>query len=426
MDDRIHAWVQANRESVVGCLRQLVAIETQNLAPYGNEQKGQAAVAALLHALGCEVDVYPIDSVPGLLEHPRYWAQRPCTDRPNVMGIRRGTGAGRSLLLSGHIDTVPVGPDPWTKAPWGGEVAEGRLWGLGAYDMKAGLAAALMAVKALNDCGIRLQGDLLVESVVDEEFGGCNGSLAARLKYNADLAVVPEPTNLAVCPAHLGGLMLRVTFQGRPGWGFSPEKPIDPVDAIARFIRVLNDWAAHRLTTTPVPALYAPGYTLPVAVNQLQAGDVSLPLFADRVPSHAWLTTWIECYPGTQQADVLRNLQAFYAKAQGADPVLARFEPEWRPLRWLDGSQIPADHPGVQAFAGAVGAVRGEPAVVQGAKFACDGHMFNLYSPTPVLMLGPSGGQPHSPDEFVDIESYLQLVEVFVQGAMRWCSVAGG
>ena len=221
MEELIRAWLHDHQEEVLDCLRYLVRIETQNLAPRGNEAKGQLAIAGMLRALGCEVDVYDLQSVPGLLDHPRYWADRPAMGRPNVMALRRGTGGGCSLLFSGHVDTVPVGPDPWTHDPWGGEVADGKLWGLGAYDMKAGLAASIMAVKALHDLNIHLRGDLMVESVVDEEFGGCNGTLAARLKYNAHLAVVPEPTNLVVCLAHHGGLMLRVPFHGKPGWGFS-------------------------------------------------------------------------------------------------------------------------------------------------------------------------------------------------------------
>ncbi len=420
MEELIRAWVRERRAAALDCLRYLVRIETQNLAPRGNEAKGQFAVAGMLSALGCEVDVYELQSVPGLLDHPRYWSERPATGRPNVTAVRKGSGKGRSLLFSSHVDTVPVGPDPWRRDPWGAEIADGKLYGLGAYDMKAGLAASIMVVRALQELDIRLHGDLLVESVVDEEFGGCNGTLAARLKYNADLAVVPEPTNLVVCPAHHGGLMLRVTFHGRPGWGFSPERPVDPTSAIARFVVMLNAWAAER-ATRPAPQLYTANPTLPVLINQLKAGDVSLPFFADRVPSEAWLSVWIEAYPGTTQEQIVDDLQACYRRAQATDPVLREFEPEWWPIRWLDGSAISPDHPGVMTFAAALESVQGAPAVVQGAPFACDGHIFNLYSSTPMVLLGPTGGQPHSPDEFVDVEAYLRLVETFILGALRWC-----
>jgi acetylornithine deacetylase len=158
-----------------------------------------------------------------------------------------------------------------------------------------------------------------------------------------------------------------------------------------------------------------------VLINQLKAGDVSLPFFADRVPGRAWLTLWAESYPGMTQDDVIGDLQAIYRQAQTCNEVLAAFEPQWTPIRWLDGSQVAAKHPGVTMLTDIIGAVRGQPAVVQGAPFACDGHMFNLYSPTPMVLLGPTGGQPHSPDEFVFVEDYLPLVEIFIRAAMAWC-----
>jgi acetylornithine deacetylase len=418
---QVHEWVQHERGMILDCLRYLVAIDTQNLAPQGNELEGQMAIAAMLRTLGCAVDVYEISAVPGLLQHPHYWAARPCTARPNVMGIRPGKGGGRSLMISGHMDTVPVGPEAWRHKPWGGEVEDGKLYGLGAYDMKGGLMAAVMAVKGLNDLGVSLKGDLMIESVVDEEFGGCNGTLAGRLKYNADLAIVPEPTNLIVCPAHHGGLMLRVTFAGKPGWSFSPDQPVDPIIAMAHFIQLLNDWAADRQRRVSVPDIYRANPQLPVLINQVKAGDVTLPFFADRVPGTAWVTVWAETFPGMTQHDVLADLQHFYHQAQARDPILAAFEPDWGPIRWLDGSAIATDHLGVQLLAQVTSAVCGRAAAVQGALFACDGPMFNLHSPTPMVLLGPSGGQPHSPDEFVIVDDYLRLIEIFVHTAMNWC-----
>src|SRR5205085_1512218 len=119
----------------------LVATNTENHAPFGNEQSGQMAVAGQLNLLGCEVDTYAIGSVPGLLQHPYYWAARPGVDqagnsRHNVMGIRRGSGGGKSLMFSSHMDTMPVGPDAWSKDPFGSASDDSRLWGVGSYDMK--------------------------------------------------------------------------------------------------------------------------------------------------------------------------------------------------------------------------------------------------------------------------------------------------
>jgi acetylornithine deacetylase len=159
-------------------------------------------------------------------------------------------------------------------------------------------------------------------------------------------------------------------------------------------------------------------------INQVNAGDVAQRFFADRVPSHAWLCVWIGAYPGMTQDDVVRDLRAFYQGVRGREPLLSDIEPTWEPLRWLAGSQILADHPGVQTFVDMTTAVCGEQAVLQGAPFACDGHMFNLFSRTPMFLLGPAGGNPHSPDEFVILDSYLRLIEIFIRGTLTWCAVA--
>jgi acetylornithine deacetylase len=160
-----------------------------------------------------------------------------------------------------------------------------------------------------------------------------------------------------------------------------------------------------------------------VLINQLKAGDVTLPFFADRVPGEAWLTLWAECYPGTTEAETFADLQAYYRNAQRTDPLLAKFEPIWKPIRWLDGSGIAADHPGIQMLADIIERVRDQPAIAEGALFACDGHIFNLFSPTPMVLMGPTGGQPHSPDEFIKIDDYMQLVEVFICATVEWCGI---
>lgn len=420
LNARIHDWVQNNRTPIMECLGALVALETINHASAGNEANGQSFVAATLRSLGCETDVYEIASVPGLLEHPRYWAARPCLGRPNVTAIRRGAGGGKSLLISSHIDTVGPGPDAWKHDPWG-EIADGNFYGLGAYDMKGGLAASLLTVRALNDLNIALNGDLLVESVVDEEGGGCNGSLAARLKYNADLAIIPEPTDLAVCPAHLGALILRVTFRGRSGIGIT--KPLDPTPPLARFIGWLQEWARERRKRVEVPAIYADDPNLNILVTQLQAGDVTLNFMGDRVPSSAWVNVVIAVHPGTRQNEILADLQNCYAKARQSEALLRDFEPEWEVARWLDGSAIPADDTGVQTLAREAEAVRGQ-GQIRGAGFQCDGHIFNLASPTPALIFGPKGGGAHAPDEHIEIEAYLDFVEILIRTSVAWCGVA--
>jgi acetylornithine deacetylase len=125
--------------------------------------------------------MYDIRHVRGLTSHPAFRHQRDYANRPNVGAILKGSGGGKSLLLSGHIDTVPRSSSEWTRDPFSAVIEDNRLYGLGSNDMKGGIAAMLVAVEAIREAGVRLRGDLMIESIVDEEFGGVNGTLASRL-----------------------------------------------------------------------------------------------------------------------------------------------------------------------------------------------------------------------------------------------------
>ncbi len=135
--------------------------------------------------------------------------------RSSVVGVRRGKGGGRSLHLSGHVDVVPVDPDaPWSHDPWSGEIADGRIWGRGAGDMKGGLAAYLVAAEAVAEVCGDARGDLLFSSVIEEECGG-NGLWAVlRAGYTADATLIGEPTGLDIVHAGTGVVWARLTARG--------------------------------------------------------------------------------------------------------------------------------------------------------------------------------------------------------------------
>ena len=125
-----------------------------------------------------------------------------------------GSGGGRSLTFNGHIDVVPATPEHhWTHDPWGAEIADGRMYGRGAADMKAGVVAMLGAVRALRDAGLR--GDIRIETVIEEECTG-NGAAACRARGpRTDAALIPEPFDHAALEAQVGVLWARVTIDGQ-------------------------------------------------------------------------------------------------------------------------------------------------------------------------------------------------------------------
>ena len=191
--DRIDRYIRDHQTDAVELLQALV----REPSTQGNETGVQQVVIRKLEDLGLSVDVWdpPYDE---LARHPYFVASRDTyAGSPNVVGVLKGTGGGRSLILNGHIDVVPAGDrSKWTDDPFSGAVKDGKVFGRGTTDMKGGNVSMLLAMEALIRSGIRLKGDVIFHSVIEEETGGV-GTLATVLRgYRADAALIPEPTNM--------------------------------------------------------------------------------------------------------------------------------------------------------------------------------------------------------------------------------------
>jgi acetylornithine deacetylase len=176
-------------------------------SPSGSESDAQHYLAAVARDAGLGVELWEVDPAE-LSADPDYAAADGCeSPRPNLTAVLPGNGGGRSIAISGHVDAVPTQPRHlWTHDPFGGEVEEGRMYGRGAYDMKGGLIAGLLAINAVRDCYGALPGDVVFESVLEEECTG-NGTLAARLHGpDVDAAVIVESTGEDVQIANPGVL----------------------------------------------------------------------------------------------------------------------------------------------------------------------------------------------------------------------------
>jgi acetylornithine deacetylase len=420
---QIKHWVTTHQEEILQFNRELVAIPSINLCNDGGEAAAQAYIQAALKRMDCEVDVFLPTDVEGIEEHSAYLKHRNYANRPNVVGRKKGSGGGRSLMFSGHIDTVPLADGKWSVDPFAGVVSDGKQYGLGLFDMKAGLAAAILALQAIEDIGVLLQGDVLLESVVDEEFGGANGTLACRLRgYTADLAIVPEPTNMIVCPQHQGGAMYRVSYSGQPGRGFSGEQMISPVSAGARFIEFFAKFQTyHGYKKAPNP--YFDGQSLPAYIQGIKAGYTPLSLF-DRSPASCEIDVWIQCYPDTTEKELLADFTQFYETYAAQDPLLRHAEYQIQTLiRFLPGSYIPKGHLGLSVIEQVYNALEGEAPIVKAAPFACDAFMFNHLSETPAIIWGPKGGNAHAPDEYIEIDSFLLLIQGYAGLMIEWCGI---
>ncbi len=251
------------RDEIVGFTRELIRIPTVN--PPGDCY--EACAHLLGDALGS--DGFVVDYLIAE-DRPEHSAAHP---RVNVVARRAGRRARPSIHLNGHIDVVPAGHG-WTRDPFAGVVANGRIYGRGAADMKGGIAAARFAAEAIRRAGIELTGTLEISGTVDEESGGWAGAAhlaqVGRLtSATTDYVVIPEPLGVdRICIGHRGVYWFELTTQGRIAHG---SMPFLGVSAIEHMGEVL-----HRVRTMLSPALALRVTSMPVVPNGARHATINV------------------------------------------------------------------------------------------------------------------------------------------------------
>lgn len=421
---RLDRWILAERRELLALVRDLVAFPT--LSPPGRNTAGaQAYVEEQLRALGCAVErfeVYPGD--------------------PDVVGRLPGAGGGRSLLFNGHIDVAEVGDGGggeapgWRYSPFAATEEGGRLYGRGVCDMKGGLAAALFALRAVQACGVRLRGDLLVESVIGEESGEWGTVACTERGYRADLAIVPEPTGLQPCGQ--GGVITGwITIQSpqtlhdgvrartiHAGGGLVGANAIEKM---ARVIAALNDLERHWAVTKTYPG-FAPGAT---TINPAVIEGGRHPAFmADRCA--LWVT--VHFYPDETWEGVVAEVEEQVRRAAAADLWLRDHPPTFR---WGGRSMIEergeifpavplaAGSPGLDALALAHRAVHGaDPQPAMWPSVSDAGWLASAGIPT--IVYGPGElAQAHTVNESIATDELVAAARVYARLLVAWCGLDG-
>ncbi|HET7094573.1 MAG TPA: ArgE/DapE family deacylase, partial [Thermomicrobiales bacterium] len=343
--------------------------------------------------------------------------------RPNVVGVARGRG-GRSLILNGHIDTVEIGePSQWQIDPLGGEIVDGRLFGRGACDMKAGVATNLFALAALRRVGLTPRGDVIVESVISEEDGGA-GALATVVRgITADAAVITEPTRRAIVAAHGGALMFRLRVAGRSAHACVRDEGVSAIEVFARLHQGLLAFEAQRNREIDHP-LYRPiANKIPINIGTVRAGSW---------PSSApeWLVAEGRAglVPGETLPVFKEQFSAEVARLAATDPWLRDNPPK---VEWLTGqfapSEVAIDSPLVRAMANAHAAVNGSPPAIEAATYGADMRHFVNVGGIPCVMYGAGDVRlAHAPNESIALDDVERAIEAIALLIATWCGVDAG
>lgn len=414
-------------DEIVEVMRDLIRIPTLNTPPTGQEKQGQLYLADYLRAAGLPVDLYQPDQVPGLLEHEAYWPGRNYEDRPNLSSIQPDAGGGRSLLLTGHMDTVALGDNVWSHPPFGAEIHDGRLYGLGSVDMKGAMGAMAVLYKAIKEQGISLKGTLSYECVVDEEEGGVNATIAGRLRYGSmDAAILPEVTSLQIYPAARGALITDIIFTSSKGtWlevGTEGAQTADAVEQMTLFLSHLGEFRAMRRENLPGHPLYE-SYPdpAPVQITKVYAGGWG-PNVPIAVPNEGRIELIAQALPGEQRQDVLGAFESWLQSVIDRHPESFATIPELRfRLRWMVPTAMDPAHPSVQLLADSIAQVTGAQPDILGAPYSCDMFALHQIFGMPGIIFGPAGANAHAADEYVELESVFEFWESLLVFVLQWC-----
>jgi acetylornithine deacetylase len=413
------------RADVLELAQALVRVDSVAFPPDGHETAAQKVLARVLRRHRVDVELYDVGFL-ARSRHPFVRRDRRYRGRHNLVARLPGTGRGRSLLLSGHVDTVPAGCGAWTRSPWSGAIHRGRLYGRGSWDMKGGLAAQCAVPIALRRAGLRPGGDLIVESVVDEEFAGGGGTLAARLRgIQADACAIAEPTNEAVLRASRGGHFFDIVCRaGDPSAYFSREEVVSPAVPMGRLLGWVDSWTAKRRQVETGPAYRGFPDPAPVQVLALEANrfDPDVPW---SVPLEARVRVYFQFLPHEDVPARVAEIEGSLAEFARADPF---FEDHPLEVGWLvnpplEGHELAAEHPWARCLHGAARGVIGPDVPLTAAEWPCDAFLSQKHFGIPTLLFGPRGGGAHNPDEHVETASILRVAEAYLAAALEWCGV---
>jgi len=418
------ALIRPIRDDILALVRDLVKINSVAIPPEGNEAPAQKALYKALKRARLDVEMYNTDFVKKSrhrwVRHDRNYA-----GRPNVVARINGTGGGKSLLLTGHIDTVPPGAVTWPMGPWSGHIHKGLLYGRGAWDMKGGLVAQFAVLMALKRAGMRLRGDLLAESVVDEEWAGGGGTLAGRLRGdNADAAVIAEGTNLVVMRATRGGHFFELTVRaGDAKAYFSREEVISPATPMGRLLGWIDMWTKKRRAIDRGDVYTEFSDPAPVQILALEANRFD-PETPWSVPLEAKVRVYFQFLPHEDVFAVIREVEDSLAEFCKSDLFFKVYPPEQHNIVWppLLGHQLPLDHPWTDCLATSANAVLAREVPISAAEYPCDAFLLQREFNIPTLLFGPMGGGAHNVDEFVKLSSVIETAEVLTAAALTWCA----
>ena len=411
----INSTVNDMREEIILFIQTLV--QSPSLA--NDEKDVQKIIFNKLESLQLLPEIIPVN-FDSIKDHPAFSDDGFSPDsRINVIGNWNKNMKGRSLILNGHVDVVPTGSKTlWEDSPWSGKIKDDRIYGRGSCDMKAGLASGILAVQVLKTIGFEPNGNVMIQSVVGEESGGC-GTLTNIVKgYKGDAAVILEPTSLKLCPIQSGALTFRLTI---PGQATHAAMRWDGISAIEKF-NIINqsiiELEKERHSLFSVEYYESPERVAPINIGTIKGGE-----WHSTVPDSVIVEGRLGVFPGEPVSDARTAFSNHIIKVSNSDPWLKNNPPI---IEWFEGQfesgQTDINHSIINHLKEAYNNVNNSNPIIEGVTYGSDLRLFTNHADIPALLFGPGDVRlAHSANEYVEIEEVLTCIKIISNLIINWC-----
>ena len=372
-------------------LKELLQINSVN--PPGNEELVARAIAEKLQENGIEYTIRPLGP-----------------NRAYLVATLKGKGNKKSLVFSGHMDTVPPGDIPWEHEPFKAEEVEGVIYGRGASDMKGGLAALTMAMIEIAHSGVALEGDLVLAATAGEEVDslGARAMVEDGVLKDAGAMIIGEPSNGEIFVAHKGALWIEVLSYGKTAHGSMPELGINAIDNMVTFINALSN--KFKFNYKEDTLLGGPTINL---------GTISGGVRTNVVPDMCRLQIDMRTVPGQNHQEILSDIKGLLKEIEGSSN--AKFD--LNILNDLVAVGTSIENPLIQLALSTAEELFNREYKSKGVRFYTDASTFvpGLGNNLPVLIYGPGNEtMAHKPNEYVEVSKYVDSIKFYKEVALRY------
>lgn len=401
--------LEKNKDEYIQLLCDLINIKTENIGHGilgGFEKSGQEYLEELMLKIGYKVKKEAISEENIIFASENYNEGDPnhnYEERYNLIGEIDNGIAGKTFVFNGHIDTMTPGNlENWENDPYKAVVKDGKIYGLGAADMKAGLMASILSAKLIKDSNLEIPGKIKILSVVDEEGGG-NGTLNACMNgIDGDYCIVAEPCENNIYAAHMGFIIFEIDVKGislHCGRKWEGENAIDKSIKIITGLKELENLWLMKYKHSKLP---------PPTIN---IGTVKGGSAASTVPNECKTQVCVHFLPQMGFEKTLSDIKKCIHNISQSDEFLKINPPEIKVYQQGNPFELTNEENYLDILKTNSDLIFNQNTKILGAAVGNDARLMMNIGKIPTVIMGPGSiSQCHAPNEYVEIDSYLNHI----------------